>query len=137
MTKKVVVLDYGSGNLRSAQRALQRVGADVEVSSDAAAAQNADGLVVLGELGCVNCHRAEGPAAALLPPKQGPVLDGVGSRVRRSFLRKFLTNPPAARPGTTMPHLLAGLSIQETEQRVDALEVRIGALGHRRRLARR
>jgi imidazole glycerol-phosphate synthase subunit HisH len=43
-----VVLDYGSGNLRSAQRALQRVGADVEVTADAAAAGNADGLVVPG-----------------------------------------------------------------------------------------
>lgn len=44
----VVVLDYGSGNLRSAQRALQRVGADVEVTSDVDAAMNADGLVVPG-----------------------------------------------------------------------------------------
>ena len=44
----VVVLDYGSGNLRSAQRALQRVGADVEVTSDNDAALNADGLVVPG-----------------------------------------------------------------------------------------
>ena len=34
----VVVLDYGSGNLRSAQRALERVGRDVEVTSDPAAA---------------------------------------------------------------------------------------------------
>ncbi|HEX2286656.1 MAG TPA: imidazole glycerol phosphate synthase subunit HisH, partial [Mycobacterium sp.] len=48
MTKKVVVLDYGSGNLRSAQRALQHVGADVEVTADADAAMNADGLVVPG-----------------------------------------------------------------------------------------
>jgi imidazole glycerol-phosphate synthase subunit HisH len=48
VTKKVVVLDYGSGNLRSAQRALQRVGADVEVTADAGAAHNADGLVVPG-----------------------------------------------------------------------------------------
>ncbi|WP_407688789.1 imidazole glycerol phosphate synthase subunit HisH [Mycobacterium sp. HUMS_1102779] len=46
--KSVVVLDYGSGNLRSAQRALQRVGASVEVTSDAAAAAAADGLVVPG-----------------------------------------------------------------------------------------
>jgi len=44
----VVVLDYGSGNLRSAQRALQRVGAAVEVTADADAAANADGLVVPG-----------------------------------------------------------------------------------------
>ncbi|BBY42732.1 imidazole glycerol phosphate synthase, glutamine amidotransferase subunit [Mycolicibacterium celeriflavum] len=45
---KVVILDYGSGNLRSAQRALQRVGADVEVTSDKRAADAADGLVVPG-----------------------------------------------------------------------------------------
>jgi glutamine amidotransferase len=46
--KSVVVLDYGSGNLRSAQRALQRVGANVEVTADPAAAAAADGLVVPG-----------------------------------------------------------------------------------------
>lgn len=44
----MVVLDYGSGNLRSAQRALQRVGASVAVTSDAGAAAAADGLVVPG-----------------------------------------------------------------------------------------
>lgn len=44
----VVVLDYGSGNLRSAQRALERVGANVEVTADVDAAMNADGLVVPG-----------------------------------------------------------------------------------------
>jgi glutamine amidotransferase len=48
VTKKVVVLDYGSGNLRSAQRALQRVGADVEVTADPGASAAADGLVVPG-----------------------------------------------------------------------------------------
>ena len=42
------MLDYGSGNLRSAQRALQRAGAQVLVSADAHAAVNADGLVVPG-----------------------------------------------------------------------------------------
>ncbi|MGB5112041.1 MAG: imidazole glycerol phosphate synthase subunit HisH [Mycobacterium sp.] len=47
-SRKVVVLDYGSGNLRSAQRALQRVGGDVEVTADASAAFEADGLVVPG-----------------------------------------------------------------------------------------
>lgn len=46
--KSVVVLDYGSGNLRSAQRALERVGADVEVTADADRALAADGLVVPG-----------------------------------------------------------------------------------------
>lgn len=45
---RVVVLDYGSGNLRSAERALRRIGADVEVTSDRQAALECDGLVVPG-----------------------------------------------------------------------------------------
>lgn len=54
---KVVVLDYGSGNLRSAERALRRVGADVEVTSDPAAALVADGLVVPGVGAFAACMR--------------------------------------------------------------------------------
>jgi glutamine amidotransferase len=44
----VVVLDYGSGNLRSAVRALERAGAAVELTADRSAAEHADGLVVPG-----------------------------------------------------------------------------------------
>jgi len=44
----IAVLDYGSGNLASAERALRRTGADVVVSSDFDVALNAEGLVVPG-----------------------------------------------------------------------------------------
>ena len=44
----VVVFDYGSGNVRSAQRALERAGAVVEVSADRTRAAECDGLVVPG-----------------------------------------------------------------------------------------
>ncbi|EME21805.1 imidazole glycerol phosphate synthase subunit HisH [Rhodococcus triatomae] len=44
----VALLDYGSGNLHSAQRALARVGADVTVTADPDVALAADGLVVPG-----------------------------------------------------------------------------------------
>jgi glutamine amidotransferase len=44
----VTVYDYGSGNLRSAERALTRAGADVTVSHDQVDAVRADGLVVPG-----------------------------------------------------------------------------------------
>lgn len=44
----VVVLDYGFGNVRSAVRALERVGARVELTSDFDRAVSADGLVVPG-----------------------------------------------------------------------------------------
>ncbi|MCX6397811.1 MAG: imidazole glycerol phosphate synthase subunit HisH [Propionibacteriales bacterium] len=48
MAPNVVVLDYGSGNLRSAVRALERAGAEVTLTSDKQAALDADGLVVPG-----------------------------------------------------------------------------------------
>lgn len=48
MAKNVVVLDYGSGNLRSAQRAVERTGANVTVTSDFQTALDADGLLVPG-----------------------------------------------------------------------------------------
>jgi glutamine amidotransferase len=44
----VVVLDYGFGNVRSAVRALERVGAEVELTADRTRAAEADGLVVPG-----------------------------------------------------------------------------------------
>ena len=45
---RVVVLDYGSGNVHSATKALERAGADVRLTSDRRAALDADGLVVPG-----------------------------------------------------------------------------------------
>ncbi|GAB3386351.1 imidazole glycerol phosphate synthase subunit HisH [Humibacter soli] len=44
----VVVLDYGSGNVHSAAKALEAVGARVTLTADRGAAQDADGLVVPG-----------------------------------------------------------------------------------------
>ncbi|GAB3088454.1 imidazole glycerol phosphate synthase subunit HisH [Nocardioides zeae] len=44
----VVVLDYGSGNLRSAVRAVERAGAEVVLTADKQAALDADGLLVPG-----------------------------------------------------------------------------------------
>ena len=44
----VVVLDYGFGNVRSAVRALERVGATVELTADRGAAAECDGLVLPG-----------------------------------------------------------------------------------------
>lgn len=47
-TRRVVVLDYGSGNVHSAAKALEAAGAEVEVTSDRRAASEADGLLVPG-----------------------------------------------------------------------------------------
>jgi glutamine amidotransferase len=44
----IAILDYGSGNLRSALRAFERAGKDVQLTSDYNVALEAEGLVVPG-----------------------------------------------------------------------------------------
>jgi glutamine amidotransferase len=48
VTKRVVVLDYGIGNIHSAVKALEYAGANVELTADPIKVQEADGLVVPG-----------------------------------------------------------------------------------------
>jgi glutamine amidotransferase len=67
LSKRVVVLDYGSGNVRSAVRALERAGASVDLTADRHAAEAADGLVVPGVGAFAACmaglRAVEGPRA--------------------------------------------------------------------------
>ena len=59
----VAVLDYGSGNLRSAVRAVERAGAQVELTSDPTVAEQTDGLLVPGVgafAACMEGFRAVG-----------------------------------------------------------------------------
>lgn len=59
MTAPVIaVLDYGIGNLRSAEKALQRVGADARLTSDAGLARDADAVVLPGVGAFGACLRA-------------------------------------------------------------------------------
>jgi glutamine amidotransferase len=48
VSARVVVLDYGIGNVHSAVKALEYAGAEVELTSDPSKVQSADGLVVPG-----------------------------------------------------------------------------------------
>ncbi len=56
----VAVLDYGIGNLRSAQKALERVGADARLTADPAVAASADGVVLPGVGAFGRCMAALG-----------------------------------------------------------------------------
>jgi len=48
MTTSICILDYGMGNLRSVEKALEHVGARATISSEAATILAADGLVLPG-----------------------------------------------------------------------------------------
>jgi mono/diheme cytochrome c family protein len=81
----------------------------------------AGGLILLGELNCTSCHAAGAEIDGQVLRKQAPILDSVGSRVRPSYLRAFLSDPHAVKPGTTMPHLLGTTPAEEKSATVDAL----------------
>src|SRR5438445_432588 len=79
------------------------------------------GQLLLGELNCISCHRPDAAHEAVLLRRQAPTLDGLGGRVRRSFLKKFLADPQAVKPGTAMPNVLAGLPEPERARKVEEL----------------
>jgi glutamine amidotransferase len=63
----IAVLDYGIGNLRSAEKALQKVGADARLVTGPAAVEAADGVVLpgVGAFGrCMEALRESGLDAA-------------------------------------------------------------------------
>lgn len=81
----------------------------------------AAGKLLLGELNCTSCHAVDAALGEHLSPKRAPILSGVGDRVRPEFLRALLADPQHAKPGTTMPDVLAGLPAKERERQVEAL----------------
>ncbi len=85
-----------------------------------AEAPQAGGRLLVQELNCLSCHKGEAPVTGV-GTKQAPVLDDIGGRVRPEWIQTFLANPHAAKPGTTMPDVLAGLTAEQRATTVAAL----------------
>jgi glutamine amidotransferase len=54
---KIVVLDFGSGNIHSVVNAFSQLGAEVELTADRSKALQADGLVIRGCYGATQSSR--------------------------------------------------------------------------------
>ncbi len=76
------------------------------------------GQLLLTELSCTACHETDDEE---LRPKNGPDLNGVGSRVNADWLRDYLAAPHDIKPGTTMPDMLAGLPDAKKQNAITAL----------------
>ena len=76
---RIAVLDYGIGNLRSAQKALEKVGADARLTADHGFIDEADAVVLPGV----------GAFGACMQALRGADLDGVAVRAAESG-RPFL-----------------------------------------------
>ncbi len=73
---RIAVLDYGIGNLRSAEKALQHVGADARLVADAASVEAADAVVLPGVGAFGACARAL-HESGLEPAARGALAAGV------------------------------------------------------------
>ena len=106
MAALIAVLDYEIGNLRSAQKALQHLGADARLTADPGLIRDADGVVLPG----VGCLRAlHGGGAPRRPRAPGPR----GGRARVPFLgicigMQMLFEASEESPGATGLGILPG-----------------------------
>lgn len=89
------------------------------------AAENTDaavgGRLLVSELNCRSCHKGESDGAGTAADKQAPILNLIGNRARPEWIRSFLANPHAAKPGTTMPDVLGSLPAEERMAHVESL----------------
>ena len=103
MSARVVVLDYGSGNVHSAVRMLERVGADVELTADPQAVLAADGLFVPGVGNFHACMRGlravGGPRLIELRLAGGRPVIGVCVGMQVLFEGSSETNVAGEEPG--------------------------------------
>lgn len=76
------------------------------------------GSLLISELSCVGCHESDDD---WLQPKRGPKLSGVGNRLQQNWLRRYLADPQQVKAGTTMPHLLSSLPVEQRADAIDAL----------------
>ncbi|MFY9257031.1 MAG: c-type cytochrome [Fuerstiella sp.] len=83
------------------------------------------GRLLVSELSCTACHAVSQNS---LQAKRGPVLDGVADRVSPEWLQQFLLSPSEAKPGTTMPDMLAALTHDDRQAAAKALAAFLATL---------
>jgi mono/diheme cytochrome c family protein len=93
-----------------------------EGKADAVAA----GQLLLGELNCTSCHQAE---TTRVQPRPAPDLSAAGARITPGFLRAYLSDPQAAKPGTVMPNVFHASAPQMKAGAVEALTHYLASLG--------
>lgn len=80
-----------------------------------------EGEVLLGELNCLACHPASPEVARRLSVRVAPVLGAGGLRLTPQWLRAWLLDHEATKPGAAMPDLLAGLDAASRNAVADSL----------------
>lgn len=94
------------------------------LSHDALAADRIDGRELFEDFGCANCHRSDSPSIQRRP---GPLLTGLGGRVKSEWIQHWLDAPERFRSWATMPQLLSAAEREDVaaflaEQRLPEIQ---------------
>ena len=79
-----------------------------------------NGLMLAQKLNCASCHGDE-QFDSPVPAKHAPYLKWSAEKLNPDYIEKFIANPHATKPGTTMPEVLGQLTATEREQAATAL----------------
>lgn len=79
-----------------------------------------NGLVLINELNCVACHES-GATLSFVSVKKAPDLNWSGKRLSPGYLARFIADPLAMKPGTTMPDMLRQLDEPSRTEKAEAI----------------
>lgn len=79
------------------------------------------GEMLVGELNCIACHRADAATARRLNSKQAPLLKDVGKRITPQYLYAYLSDLHGVKPGITMPDIFHKSNGPRKDMAVDFL----------------
>ena len=77
------------------------------------------GQLLIGELNCTSCHTADD--AKRIEAKGGPDLSAIGARATPGWIRAYVADPHAVKPGATMPDIFHSSEPAAKEGAVDFL----------------
>ncbi len=106
--------------LESRQRGPEQAAAPVERAEPQELSPEMRGWVLMSERNCSACHQADAKPGNLVA-NQAPNLSWSSRRLNPDYLRSFIADPHATKPGTRMPHLLAGLPEAMRRKSAEAL----------------
>lgn len=81
----------------------------------------AGGRLLIGELNCVACHKAERAVSSQLLVNPAPSLSDTGSRLNHKWVSEFIRNPHATKYGTRMPDVLASTPRKVADEQAELL----------------
>ncbi len=86
------------------------------LASGVFADEESHGLALVEQLNCLACHASDdAPLQAQLASNPAPILGEIGQRARPSWIRKWIADPQAFRPGSMMPTLFHSGQLDQEE----------------------